>query len=402
MVREHKGFTLIELLVVIAIIAILAAILFPVFSRAREKARQTACISNLKQAGLAVYMYSSENDETFPLASGWASTIGLSGKVLICPTQGKTAAAGNSYGYNNKVSGKKLGEIEAITSPDQEVLIADARGGLSDNTLFLQSDVDMRHGGKALVAYCDTHVELVGKEKIPSAFISTEPVLTNDPLGTIVANATYTRTPAADLPNYWIKYDDTYKSTYIYNESMGAGFNSGDADYPRNTYVSPALWVGTNIYTNPLPETFRVTRVLSTVAASNVWMLTGMLSSFSSEGHNEVRLLDAGNNLIVKLVSDQPQGSGNTTYTVTAGSTTNTIIPGAWGTGGWSRVMRPVSFTGSKDAGGTISFTWGDKQTTITGVSNWAQPAKLEMEISRLSGAWSALIVFGDIAFGKG
>jgi prepilin-type N-terminal cleavage/methylation domain-containing protein/prepilin-type processing-associated H-X9-DG protein len=60
------GFTLIELLVVIAIIAILAAILFPVFARARESARATTCISNLKQLGLACHMYASDYDEFFP------------------------------------------------------------------------------------------------------------------------------------------------------------------------------------------------------------------------------------------------------------------------------------------------------------------------------------------------
>jgi len=61
---RKTGFTLIELLVVIAIIAILAAILFPVFARAREKARQTACLSNLKQIGLGMMMYAQDYDET--------------------------------------------------------------------------------------------------------------------------------------------------------------------------------------------------------------------------------------------------------------------------------------------------------------------------------------------------
>ena len=67
--RRKTGFTLIELLVVIAIIAILAAILFPVFAQAREKARAASCLSNTKQLGLALRMYVQDNDERFPFAA---------------------------------------------------------------------------------------------------------------------------------------------------------------------------------------------------------------------------------------------------------------------------------------------------------------------------------------------
>src|SRR3979490_783910 len=76
---KKQAFTLIELLVVIAIIAILAAILFPVFAQAREKARAISCLSNMKQIGLAIGMYTQDYDEMLPLAyslqGGWYNVV---------------------------------------------------------------------------------------------------------------------------------------------------------------------------------------------------------------------------------------------------------------------------------------------------------------------------------------
>ncbi len=93
MIRQ-RGFTLIELLVVIAIIAILAAILFPVFARAREKARQTSCLSNQKQIALGILMYAQDYDEILPrygygMNILWYEQIQpylKNQQVLICPS----------------------------------------------------------------------------------------------------------------------------------------------------------------------------------------------------------------------------------------------------------------------------------------------------------------------------
>ena len=107
--KNHKllAFTLIELLVVIAIIAILAAILFPVFAKAREKARQTACASNLKQIALAELQYVQDYDEIFPM-----QTVEFSGlfpytktnQVFVCPDDkyANANAGGYSYSWANR------------------------------------------------------------------------------------------------------------------------------------------------------------------------------------------------------------------------------------------------------------------------------------------------------------
>jgi prepilin-type N-terminal cleavage/methylation domain-containing protein/prepilin-type processing-associated H-X9-DG protein len=118
--RTHRsGFTLIELLVVIAIIAILAAILFPVFAQAREKARGTSCLSNTKQVALSAIMYSSDYDELMPLGTTqgengqWFWNFNLSvpfdWRPDIAPGDPRLTAAANHWGNSTQPYIKNLG-----------------------------------------------------------------------------------------------------------------------------------------------------------------------------------------------------------------------------------------------------------------------------------------------------
>jgi len=163
--RLKGGFTLIELLVVIAIIAILSAILFPVFSRARENARRSSCVSNLKQLGTGVYMYTQDYDGRYPMASNvdgtarrWPDYIFpyvKSSQVFTCPSVASldvtnrgqvwaptTSASGKvfGYGYNYQYLGNSRIPTPArphfpftaleslVTAPAQTVAITDTGG----------------------------------------------------------------------------------------------------------------------------------------------------------------------------------------------------------------------------------------------------------------------------------
>jgi len=145
-----QGFTLIELLVVIAIIAILAAILFPVFAKVREKARQISCASNEKQLGLAFLQYVQDYDEHFsPPAFGggqaWAGKLNpyvKSAGVFKCPddptaAQGKAVPVSYAMNFNlsfNDGPGQSLAQLNA---PASSILLIECDGAIVDVT---QSD----------------------------------------------------------------------------------------------------------------------------------------------------------------------------------------------------------------------------------------------------------------------
>jgi len=145
MTTSTSGFTLIELLVVIAIIAILAAVLFPVFATAREKARQISCISNEKQLGLALTQYAQDYDEQYPvgdaIGQGWAGRVYSYVKndgVYGCPddpTQPKAGTAKVSYGMNSNILsvGNIFGTtaypgLSSLTAPANTVLLFEVQG----------------------------------------------------------------------------------------------------------------------------------------------------------------------------------------------------------------------------------------------------------------------------------
>lgn len=184
-----RGFTLIELLVVIAIISLLAAILFPVFGRARENARRTSCVNNMKQMGLGVMMYAQDNDGRYPMSSGamrWPDYIQpyvKSRQLFTCPSVSEVATRGQlwsgstteryfGYGYNYQYLGNSRTPARAgfpftatdnlVTAPSQTVAIADTSGvgtSLSTGTyvvdppqLVLYLDGTPRGSGRAIAA----------------------------------------------------------------------------------------------------------------------------------------------------------------------------------------------------------------------------------------------------------
>lgn len=185
-----KGFTLIELLVVIAIIAILAAILFPVFARAREKARQSNCLSNTKQIGLGIMMYAQDYDERYPhyryeaptaISLYWCpsgTNEGMIGpyiknrQVFTCPSY---SSGTYSYGWNYSYLGwagrggtdaTAAGAMSEVTHPAETIVVAETvnqtvsyapRNESFRTTYTLVYNAPFRHNEGSNYTFADGH-----------------------------------------------------------------------------------------------------------------------------------------------------------------------------------------------------------------------------------------------------
>jgi len=196
---KRHGFTLIELLVVIAIIAILAAILFPVFAKAREKARQSSCSSNLKQIALGVIQYSQDYDEKFPpaLTGTPPAAFYMLNEVLApyikndqiwqCPSKkdsvNLSAIGKMSLGYSADVgtaqpagsaTGRLFGapplgtsscSLGTVDKPAETAMMCDAVGSVSAAFVITLSE-DPRHNDGCNYSYADGHVKWDRRERV--------------------------------------------------------------------------------------------------------------------------------------------------------------------------------------------------------------------------------------------
>ncbi len=168
----RKGFTLIELLVVMAIISILASLMFPVFSRARGKAVETSCLSNIKQICMATLMYVGDYDELMPPGDGpWGETLQPYMKnyqILACPLEPNYNPG---FAMNFWLGGESLSNVDYVA---QVVMYGDATVPAAwylypdvvedpdpdDNPDTFGSTVDFRHNNdSANFAYCDGHAK---------------------------------------------------------------------------------------------------------------------------------------------------------------------------------------------------------------------------------------------------
>jgi prepilin-type N-terminal cleavage/methylation domain-containing protein len=202
--KTLKGFTLIELLVVISIIAILAAILFPVIARAREKAHTTTCVNNQRQISATLLMHAQDHEETFiSISSGvWPSSLGNYSETALynCPTYTGTGTGGApEYGFNMTLGSKSIGEVQ---DPSSMLMTADLLPIQATNPSYTfidpNTDLDARHSNSLVFSCVDGHVDMV---QVPLNSLNTD-MLTARKLSWICTSNTQIGTTLASTTPY--------------------------------------------------------------------------------------------------------------------------------------------------------------------------------------------------------
>ncbi|MEI7832116.1 MAG: prepilin-type N-terminal cleavage/methylation domain-containing protein [bacterium] len=348
------GFTLVELLVVIAIIAILAAILFPVFNKTRAKARQTTCTTNQRQIALGLLLYVQEHDEVLPPSTDWMKVCTSDMRILKCPDNQRT---NTSYTYNVILSNKDMARVSKPTETMMTVdglhipgsynpnwaknLVAwySADVGITtdgsskvtqwlprnipstDGTdlptgFYTSADIALRHSGQAVMSFVDGHME--NRVTVPEAGdIGT---------GTPITQTDPSKAPTLDssgiLGKNSIDFDNTPPGQYLtIAAGVGINFNVGEytivqvRDMDNNGWQTilsaPGMVLRADVYhtkygtlpanqsyaTSGFPTTPTTLAFIATAIKSNgaSWNINTTFASGATFTSNSIPLKDSNN-----------------------------------------------------------------------------------------------------------
>ena len=414
--RGGRGFTLIELLVVIAIIALLAAILFPVFAKAREKSFQTTCINNQRQMATAVSIYNQDNDEMYfpnPQSVSWCSKIsnftGGNSTIYSCPTQnnGATDAVPN-YGFNSHLFGHPTADILQPSLTIMTIDINASRTGTNYSvSYFNNSEVSNRHSNATILSCADGHVAyaplpagtdaratllalgyvfgpagtIFGSVTIPTSPYNITTMSNNFNIasnGNYAANAEYATMPPGPLangayaiaspltiPDYDIEFD-----WMVLNSGNGSNycvnFFDPQTTTPIPTTAAPSSWTAwSNSYSSIQIMASRQTPLgesLNTISAAVSRNLGSFMDESQENGiyHVKLEILNSGTNLYL-----------TTTKTANGGYTYGNIWPV-----GTTKVLSSMSVNATQlipilqhTAVGFYTNSWGQDGATY-GVKN--------------------------------
>lgn len=366
------GFTLIELLVVIAIIAILAAILFPVFSKAREKAMQSSCISNQKNLALAFMVWSQDHDEKLPAKENWQAALDVPSKIFNCPTNshvGTTNDPDYFYVAGSFLDGIAIAEIEdqaaapltadwkyvgqwqtgAYITNDPKDPVTNL--GIHDAAAAVDNVDAKRHNGYAIMSFLDGHVE-----RLEAAAITTG----------LMANSIPRNAPV-------VRVKDLGTSTHADGLALSGVYGALSA-FGTTNIVSAAIDPGTGVFNNNI-QVFTTSSTVTGNAVDNAsayaWDPTsGAITAVNTGGTTTFPAWVDVAQTTVAVSGASPSSYLPNWSSANAGvaSGTNFLVADTVGVGVWNLTLTlmPAVSTGPKKIAFIASEIAGDFPMTLT------------------------------------